>query len=139
MKVTESDRDLDALVAEKVMGKKLFFHKVWNLDGNDKPYLETIGPFLNSQEDCLSVNIEVPRYSEDAAEAVKVLERLRKVGVLIQLIATLDGYEGRYRDEIVQAKGLPEAICKIALKARGDLPSNRSLQDSSLERQSRCS
>lgn len=130
MKIIERNRDLDALIAEKIMGKKLFFHKVWSLDGNDKSYLETIGPFLNSQEDCRSVNIEVPHYSQDPVEAVKVLEKLREVGIFIQLTATPDGYEGRYRDEIVQAMSLPEAICKLALEVRRSLPNDEFLQGS---------
>lgn len=108
----KSGRELDALVAEKVMG--------WT---GIKPYLKSVGQheFLTYvgwfQEDGLP-KVEIPHYSTDIAEAWKVVEKF-KGDRDIRIDSDFDGgywvYPSPVFNKPIHAKTAPHAICLAAL------------------------
>ncbi len=117
-------RELDALVAEKVMGLKIVV-KVW---GTGKKYRSfSVGEpdyiYSSDRPEGELIN-SVPRYSTDIAAAWEVVEKL---GQHFQLFSPTDNrpsWEARFRDgrfKLVTAEAAtgPHAICLAALKAVG--------------------
>lgn len=124
-------RELDALVAEKVMG--------WNRDHEKRKLSYYYGDDLYAQDLITKLtDVEIPSYSTDIAAAWEVVERFQEEhGLLMFLRANPNGtYEislecnGVCRDDWKDAacefygssSGLdsaPHAICLAALKAVG--------------------
>ena len=115
----DAGRDMDALVAEKVMG--------WNnIEGGHGHPTES-GPFVDCG--CLShayQKQEIPHYSTDIAAAWEVVEKMMDEGEY----TSLECYGGRYcfhihltadTDDIhiEVAETAPLAICSAALAAKG--------------------
>lgn len=104
-------RELDAMVAEKVMG--------WRAVGGHKG--------VPSDPQC-TVHVEVPRYSTLISCAWEVVEKLQETSILEHL-EQRDGDEGKYVvqfcakpneawwHEHAYADTAPLAICRAALKA----------------------
>jgi hypothetical protein len=107
-----SGRELDALVAEKVMG--------WALTSKDTRDLQGWPPPGNTTP------IDVPEYSTDIAAAWEVVEKLDKYYFQVNReIKNMDSMEytvvipGIFNKEriTVSANTAPHAICLAALKA----------------------
>lgn len=99
-------RKIDALIAEHVMGFKIYEDHTMN-----KPCVDTL--------------FNIPNYSTDISAAWGVVE---KVGCIRAGESTVDcfslnhwpeGYEVEWGFEPVTAKTAPMAICLAALKAKG--------------------
>lgn len=115
--------ELDALIAEKVMGLKLHIHRYYGLSGK----LEPSGPYLEPQDWGGSVPTRPKPYSTDIAAAWRVVERLRELGWIVDLFDEGRGWSVSFeRDRTIssannQADALtaPHAICLAAMKAFG--------------------
>ena len=112
-------RELDALIAERVMG--------WELD--DLP--EGVVWEGNSETGGgVTARTAVPRYSTDIAAAWEVVEKIRGAGFTFSLWDNANQYAApwdcrfTHRDDVGQ-KGIaiegtaPHAICLAALRAKG--------------------
>lgn len=113
----KAGRELDVLVAEKVMGYEQFTHETggpwWRYpDGTDCAETET---FFNS--------IAFSTNTEAAWQVVEGIVGASKHGVFWDIRMSYDGWSAVfYRDnEQFHARGetAPEAICLAALKAKG--------------------
>ncbi len=109
----EAGRELDALVAEKVMGRERF-------PGDPK--------MLTCRNDGLSCTnpVEPEPYSTDIAAAWQVMERLRDLchfTVMRQIVPSGWTVDAVFNDSIfvtsVFNESAPLAICLVALKAVG--------------------
>ena len=115
----KAGRELDALVAEKVFGQKLFRGAV--VYGNWSPQDDGYDGYV----------CDVPRYSTDIAAAWKVVEQLETgtdddLPMLIHLFQDCDRWKCCVHlqyDHILMATAwedtAPLAICIAALKAKG--------------------
>lgn len=107
MEALNPGRNLDVLVAKKVMGAMTPDYS-----------------FGNAEVKSLYVD-QVPRYSTDIAAAWEVAEKFENVSVVRinandgQWYAELDGKTNDYRRSIAFASTAPHAICLAALKAVG--------------------
>lgn len=111
-------RELDALVAEKVMGYRVLSR--WDADGTIK--------HLVDENQCEVDPPEFPHFSTDIAVAWEVLEKLRTDNAAVHLLASspaLKG-EGHFRCIVwahielcydANAATAPHAICLAALRA----------------------
>ena len=104
-------RELDALVAEKVMGADIELHRY---DDYDTDYV-----FKSpGHPKCL-----VPRFSTDIAAAWEVVVKLKMAvesdGSLWRAGTKLPGHGNLYWDETEEADTAPLAICLAALKVLG--------------------
>lgn len=103
-------RDLDALVAEKVMGLKGPLANFW---------YET----ENGMHACL------PAYSTDIAAAWEVMEELKSIGSMVQVFFSIGTWRVSWRRQndppsitlYATAGAAPHAICLAALQAVGAL------------------
>jgi hypothetical protein len=134
-------REIDALVAEKVMGSRVAWIKPEHIDRGDGKGMEegSFEPYpVMTSGDSL---IEAPKYSTDIAAAWEVVERMRGEGWSFrfgnnscakdQNVASFaQGWRGLganiltgeyiYDDNSsMVAETAPLAICKAALKAKG--------------------
>ena len=105
----EAGRELDALVAERVMGLRMVSHKTATYDPtpDDAP----IGRFA-----------DVPRYSTDVAAAWGVVERVLKLGHYFKIAPHCFYKPPAWIIQLdvlgdVLAETFPLAICRAALKA----------------------
>lgn len=119
MKIEDlSDRELDALVAEKVMGLSVEWVKA-----GDKSY---IGTFISDGPVTLEGlhKVSIPHYSTDIAAAWTVVERMRDDSKwnTFKLVWNTDGVRVSFRDDDnrVWGESAPRAICLAALKAVGE-------------------
>jgi Phage ABA sandwich domain len=112
----KAGRELDALVAEKVMG--------WTQVRNSKP--EGFSSLWRGRPPGnLATLRTIPDYSTDISDAWKVVEKVdnrngvaREMGVLTASISRYDnGYTVRFFNSGVTADTAPLAICLAALKA----------------------
>jgi hypothetical protein len=118
----EAGRELDALIAEKVMGLKLYRHEYYGLSGK----LEPDGPFLNPQG-LESVNREIPNYSKDIAAAWEVVKKIVHPEVVSSFVFDLrvENWPRKFKAKFSNGGGAysaiedsaPLAICLAALKA----------------------
>ena len=115
----KAGRELDALVAEKVMGLRV----KWATSYDGEPH-----PVCPSLTDARAEDWEpCPWYSTDVADAWEVVERLRQmdyVGLVVkayplglkdQYVASVPGSTTAF----AEAQTAPHAICVAALKAVG--------------------
>lgn len=131
-------RELDAEVAEKVMGWKLVtaycrpkFKPSLDRPGtlladyDDKgEHRQLVGPngevyWLDAEE---MNRIELPVYSTDIAAAWMVVERMKELGYPFELGDSEEGYYATYWNETsapVYGSSMPECICKAAIEAMG--------------------
>ena len=133
-------RELDAEVAEKVMGTTLRFecdtYKIGYCDGVNKVRCGACGQrghgncygngvgaiMLKCADNCPS-----PSYSEDISAAFLVVEKMRERGFQFELIRFCDDqWRARFCDRTYVIDGVaasvdsaPEAICRAALAALG--------------------
>lgn len=123
-------REMDALVAEKVMGLE---HREWVPYGAPEGWYPRTAPRLNARDDegnaidADGYSSELPFYSTSIADAWQVVEKLAERHVIS--VACI--INRKWRCEIVQAHSMPQqpsaafadtaplAICKAALKACG--------------------
>lgn len=114
-------RELDALVAEKVMG--WVYHPEWNKLA-ERVYGDEPGLFYLRDR-------ELPRYSENMSAVWEVVEKLNSLGWLISIgngyyrglggkVAVQFKPENQNAHDIVIAETAPHAICLAALKAEGE-------------------
>lgn len=115
-------RELDALVAEKVMGLPV----KWATD----PYREIGMPEKGRQPYLKGVAggvyydwADVPKYSTDIAAAWAVVERFTRLNYDVALHTTREGWTCAFRGALLadaaQAPTAAHAICLAALKAVG--------------------
>jgi hypothetical protein len=122
----EPGRELDALVAEKVMGWTVFRSETPNhYDLLDEEYAHGFPP----GEDINSVPFEIEEYTTDISPAWKVLEKHRNRKNLVTLVGDEKKWKCRItaminvvygidvHDTQCEFKTAPEAICKAALLA----------------------
>jgi hypothetical protein len=120
-----SDRELDALVAEKVMGWR------W-LKDDERPgrwlqYGTSPGrsPATGSEQVVWGMMNRLPLYSTSIADAWQVVEKMRAMGKEAELFWTDQGCEVFFARESSIHEGygftttMPRAICRAALKAVG--------------------
>ncbi len=139
--MTKASRELDALVAEKVMGHKVKFEKgepcVWQ---NDEPVMWNPNDYVLLNEDGSVAQLMyipggyaawvIERYSENIESAWKVLEKLRDKYTNVALHAANgwglslgsikvsdDGKVTEEWTEPIPAETAPLAICLAALAA----------------------
>lgn len=102
----EAGRELDALVAEKVMGRILIPDEVLKHTS--------------------ATNFEdIPAYSTDISAAWQVVEKMLELGAYVDIgidkygaQVQLDNYDGKWESgESIRADNAPLAICRAALKA----------------------
>lgn len=107
-------RQLDALVAEKVMGLDMVEDTLPQLPKYYRPEYER------------TIFTDVPLYSTEISAALEVLEKMRNNKIYLDIRIWPDEYQVLpHQDEnnklierwIVQRPSLPEAICKAALLA----------------------
>ena len=112
----EAGREMDALVAEKVMGYEVYRHEY--------SYHDTVNEFTETEY--IVENIRVPSYSTDISAAWQVVEKLNtdspfdKFDKFSQILA--EGCDADQDDYIADCYNLlsgisPLAICRAALKA----------------------
>ncbi len=118
----EAGPELDALVAEKVFGKKVHWR-------NDKwPFIKrpsTNWEFLGSILGCLPPECppRLPRFSEDIAAAWEVVEKLLQMGMPVDLSSSEKGvhkakvWTNSTILTVPWQETAPLAICRAALKA----------------------
>lgn len=125
MENMKSGRELDALVAEKVMGWKPNYPGGWLHPPRDtsdrKRYLDNDGCTV------------IPSYSTDIAAALEVLNKLREMptssakdmsaGISVEAVDSGGWWVGwrwhEWTDDGARGETIPEAICLAALKAVG--------------------
>ena len=129
----EAGRELDALIAEKVMGWKWFLDAANLGSGPQYRYLDEPKQWWNPPRlewDGVSkiaiahrpTEYQPPEYSSDIAAAWEVVEKLREMGFPVHIQCGqyhygVVGYRDVLKDEWVWAKSAPLAICRAALKA----------------------
>lgn len=102
-----ADRELDALVAEHVMGYEMWegiaFYPKYYVPEYDRTYTR-----------------DVPFYSTDIAAAWEVVERMRPRFMVKLTTSVEDKWWVEFKDDVrVYCDTLQEAICKAALLAIG--------------------
>ena len=116
-------RELDALVAEKVMGQKV--KSAAELGG----LYSVEGDFFvnppDRSEPVYAHTLPLPHYSTDIAAAWEVVEKLRVEGLRLRLVEYTDGFYAAFGAMAIdtapwqasQVETAPLAICLAALKA----------------------
>lgn len=106
----KAGRELDALIAEKVMG--------WRFVNIGGPAFIWVPPYAHPQVNALG--LAPPKFSEDIGAAWKVVEKIRKPGQSWNFQIFSDGTCEAEFYEPVRAETMPHAICLAALKALED-------------------
>jgi hypothetical protein len=118
----ESGRELDALVADKVMGlsvRQVVGYAEY-IKGRDVAYT---GEWIYDTDEPYDLAIEVPYYSTDIAASWEVVEKMRP-SYRFNLFE-YSCYEAQFRklgDQYIavgRAQAVPHAICLAALRACG--------------------
>lgn len=135
-------RELDALVAERVMGREVLYQsgnisRTANDDGQHaEMWVGRPTTLERCQKDCSEWNTGMrlrlkpmpkgnPRYSTDIAAAMQVVEKLRGQSLAVSIMDTDAGAGGNWsvtfdspvRGFEAECLSLPEAICRAALQA----------------------
>ena len=120
----QANRDIDALVAEKVMGYKWWKHTLWPttdkvvrmLRLNTSPYYNTV---LADGDEPLSPNwvANVPHYSTDIKDAFEIVVHFLKYAYGFELtwLEAGEEWECSIGDKYAIAQTAPLAICSAAL------------------------
>lgn len=112
----KAGRELDALVAEKVMGWTAR-HEVRYSEGIPWTYSYWV------DKDGKNVNQWHFVPSENISDAWKVVEKLRDEVAFLDILPAADHYivkiQSAHGTDYVEAETAPLAICKAALKAKG--------------------
>jgi|SRR6185503_6855714 len=138
MSTTQVDRELDVLVAERVMGLDVYRH-----DGGDDLVFTEDRDWADAGEPLIDTGgnpRKVPRYSTDIAAAFQVVEAILKRFRRFEIHALPDCYAVQVEDGTddinsyyvanVEAETAPLAICRAALAALGvELPVEQPLPD----------
>jgi hypothetical protein len=128
-------RELDALIAEKVMGYTLrFAAKAWTDEDwmcSDTP-TETNVMAIYAPADQFpgsgAFDMSIPHYSTDIAAAWQVIDRMEELVRMARIGRVIGGWECRfvqledttgYYDVLEEADTAPLAICLAALKVCG--------------------
>lgn len=116
VKVVQAGRDLDALVAEKVMG--------WRWSGRYLvPPADVETSFWDGSCNRDGVPRFLPRYSTDISAAWGVVEKLRDEVAFLDILPAADHYivkiQSAHGTDYVTAETAPLAICLAALKVKG--------------------
>lgn len=99
-----TDRELDAMVAEKVMG--------WTLHG--------VAPSGGRVLIAPSGAMGIPNYSTDISAAWQVVEKMRSKRIHFEMGSTIPGdWTAYFNNDRATDKSAPRAICLAALKAVG--------------------
>ena len=109
-----TDRKLDALVAEKVMGKTV----EGNREVESETYFERFGSGSKQR-----IWQQLPRYSTDRNALVPVLERVAERGLMFDLChyfaSDVSGMTNAYQTMWAGFMATPRQLCEAALKAVG--------------------
>lgn len=115
MGILDAGRQLDALVAEKVLKFKLDYEFADIYNG-------PLVPGLRDQYDEMGI---LPHYSTDIAAAWEVVERMRSGGWRLELRDWVTYWSARFNSDpdsqgrFAKEEDVPHAICLAALKAVG--------------------
>ena len=109
-------RELDALVAEKVMGLRF----VWRSQLTDH-YGYNAGVWtIPTKWGTMDLTEEPPRYSTDIAAAWEVVEKMREDGFLVALYRSAGAWIADTNPGYGKSDTAPHAICLAALRAVGE-------------------
>lgn len=119
----DAGREMDALVAERVMGWAIFTHN----EGPNPPY------WYREETDNHSFHLPIPKFSTDIAAAYAMEERIEELGLteryIVELARIACGYDGLpetlirlqrglYEDQIwAMVHASPADRCRAALRA----------------------
>ena len=109
-------RELDALVAEKVMGCKVY------VEANGNPRCDCPGANATGPRPHASYGLyaSLKRYSTDIAAAWEVVEKMREDGFLVALYRSAGAWIADTNPGYGKSDTAPHAICLAALRAVGE-------------------